>query len=156
MRAVCAAVRSDSEQRDLGNLQTAGALQKMRRYNDAVRGVDSMTKYADLVARLRNAQKLDVVTHVWRLATDAAAAIEDLEREAKLNTAMLAKQCDLAREAERRETNIREVLTMIADQCEDHPLYFQDATDEDLKSEGGDCATITSWAHIAREALQQG
>ena len=53
-----------------------------------------------------------------------------------------------------KERKMREALELIAEQCEDHPLYYPDATEQDLKREGGDCASITYWAQVAREALK--
>jgi len=53
-----------------------------------------------------------------------------------------------------REERLQEALEMIAEQCEDHPAYIPDATDEDMHREGGDAASITYWAQIARKALE--
>ena len=55
-----------------------------------------------------------------------------------------------------RETIIKLVaaLQIIAEQCEDHPAYlWPNATEAELHEEGGDAATITHWAQIARAAL---
>ncbi len=57
---------------------------------------------SDLVSRLRRMAKgagLDIYTAGYAL-DEAADALEALEADAKLNAAMLAKQCDLARQAE--------------------------------------------------------
>jgi len=50
--------------------------------------------------------------------------------------------------------NLREALELIAEQCEEHPLYLPDATDADLEREGGDAASVTYWAQTARDALR--
>ena len=48
---------------------------------------------------------------------------------------------------------LREALELIAEQCEEHPLYMPDATETDLEREGGDAASVTYWAQTARKAL---
>ena len=50
--------------------------------------------------------------------------------------------------------NLREALELIAEQCEEHPLYLPDATEADLEREGGDAASVTYWAQTARDALR--
>ena len=77
----------------------------------------------------------------------------DLRAELALNAGMLAKQCDLARAAETETVRLVAALELIAQQCEDHPTYMPDATDEDMAREGGDAATITFWAQTARAAV---
>ena len=48
-----------------------------------------------------------------------------------------------------------DALELIATQCEDHPLYMPDASDDDMMREGGDSASITYWAQTARSALHR-
>jgi len=48
----------------------------------------------------------------------------------------------------------RDALLLIAEECENHPLYMEGATDKELCSVGGDAALITYWAQIARESLE--
>lgn len=43
------------------------------------------------------------------------ARVRELEADLKLNAAMLAKQCDLAREAEARVKELEEILTRYKD-----------------------------------------
>ncbi len=47
-------------------------------------------------------------------------------------------------------------LELIAEDCEAHPAYMLDATDEDMEREGGDAASITYWAQTARDAIAKG
>lgn len=65
-------------------------------------------------------------------------------------------ECDLTAERDRLRAINAELATaleLLAQQCEDHPVYMPDATDEDMLREGGDAATITYWAQVARAAL---
>lgn len=52
------------------------------------------------------------------------------------------------------EQKLAEALRQIAQQCEEHPIYLgPNVSTEVLIEEGGDAATITTWAYEAREAL---
>ena len=57
---------------------------------------------SDLVSRLRDMaeNKALPIGEAWNALDEAADALEALEADAKLNAAMLARQCDLARQAE--------------------------------------------------------
>lgn len=48
-----------------------------------------------------------------------------------------------------------EALRVIVEDTEQHPMYMGDeATEEQMVSEGGDAASITYWNHTARVALK--
>ena len=49
-----------------------------------------------------------------------------------------------------------EALRVIMEDTEQHPMYMGDeATEEEMTSEGGDAASVTYWNHTARAALKE-